>query len=57
MFDLDKIVNEEIYNAYLQGRKDFAEEIRKIFITRNPSNIFEVDTKISDKIFKELSNY
>lgn len=56
MFDINAIINAEIEAAYLKGRRDMADEITEIFIKRNPSNQYEIDMQMSDKLFEELNN-
>jgi len=56
MFDINAIVNAEIEAAYLKGRRDMADEIKEIFLKRNPSNQYEIDMQMSDKLFEELNN-
>ena len=56
MFDINAIINAEIEAAYLKGRRDMADEIKEIFLKRNPSNLYEIDMQMSDKLFEELNN-
>lgn len=56
MFDINVIINEEIQSAYLKGRRDMANEIKDIFSKRNPSNQYEIETQMLDKLFEELNN-
>lgn len=56
MFDINDIVNAEIDAAYLKGRRDMADEIKEIFSKRNPSNQYEIDIQMLDKLFEELNN-
>lgn len=54
MFDLNVVVNKEIQNAYLQGRRDMADEIMAIFdkylLLDDPN---ELHLQVINKLFAE----
>lgn len=55
MLDLNKIVNDEIQKAYLNGRRDMASELRDILSKKNNNNAYEIDMQMIDKLSEELN--
>lgn len=55
MLDLNKVVNDEIQNAYLKGRREVASELRDILSKKNNNNAYEIDMQMIDKISEELN--
>lgn len=55
MLDLNKIVNDEIQKAYLNGRRDMASESRDILSKKNNNNAYEIDMQMIDKLSEELN--
>lgn len=55
MLDLNKIVNHEIQEAYLKGRREVASELRDMLSKKNNNNAYEIDMQMIDKLSEELN--